>query len=112
MRALYFSDVHIEIRERDGSAPWCETLPLGYGPDLSPVAEAVDLLVLAGDIGRVRSTRNVSPLSYAGQAAGFSCPVILVPGNHEYYRGSFDEDRAALLTAGRPGSPCSTGARR
>src|SRR4051794_35029905 len=79
-------------------------LPLGYGPDLSPFAGAMDLLVLAGDIGRVRSTRNVSPLSYAGQAAGFlGCPVILVPGNHEYYRGSFDEDRAALLTAGRPG---------
>jgi hypothetical protein len=103
VRVLYFSDVHVEIRERDAS-PWCGTLPLGYGPDLSPFAGAVDLLVLAGDIGRVRSTRNVSPLSYAGQAATFlGCPVILVPGNHEYYRGSFDEDRAALLTAERPG---------
>jgi hypothetical protein len=46
----------------------------------------------------------VSPLSYAEQAAAFlGCPVILVPGNHEYYRGSFDEDRAALLAARRPG---------
>ena len=26
-----------------------------------------------------------------------------MPGNHEYYRGSFDEDRAALLTATQPG---------
>ena len=104
MRVLYFSDVHIEIREREKSAPWCGMLPLGCGPDLSPFAEAVDLLVLAGDIGRVRSTRNVSPLSYAEQAAGFlGCPVILVPGNHEYYRGFFDEDRAALLTARRHG---------
>jgi hypothetical protein len=60
--------------------------------------------VLAGDIGRVHSTRNVSPLTYAEQAAGFlGCRVILVPGNHEYYRGSFDEDRAALLAAQRPG---------
>src|SRR3954447_19301668 len=104
MRVLYFSDVHIEIREREASPPWCATRPLGYGPDLSPFAGAVELLVLAGDIGRVRSTRNVSPLSYAEQAAAFlSCPTILVPGNHEYYRGSFDEDRAALLGAERPG---------
>src|SRR3954471_21952018 len=104
MRVLYFSDVHIEIRVRDASAPWCGMLPLGYGPDLSLFAEAVDLLVLAGDIGRVRSTRNVSPLTYAEQAADFlGCRVILVPGNHEYYRGSFDEDRAALLTAQLPG---------
>lgn len=104
MRVLYFSDVHVEIRERDASPPWCDALPLGYGPDLSSFAGAVDLLVLAGDIGRVHSTRNVSPLSYAEQAAGFLfCPVVLVPGNHEYYRGSFDEDRAALLTARRPG---------
>jgi hypothetical protein len=104
VRVLYFSDVHIEIRERDASARWCGALPLGYGPDLSPFAGAAYLLVLAGDIGRVRSTRNVSPLSYAEQAAGFlGCPVVLVPGNHEYYRGSFDEDRAALLTARRPG---------
>src|SRR5690348_7963856 len=79
-------------------------LPLGYGPDLSPFAGAVDLLVLAGDIGRVHSTRNVSPLSYAEQAADFlGCPIILVPGNHEYYRGFFDEDRTALLAARRPG---------
>jgi predicted MPP superfamily phosphohydrolase len=104
VRILYFSDVHIEIRERDASSPWSVKLPLGYGPDLSPFARAVDLLVLAGDIGRVHSARNVSSLTYAEQAADFlGCPVILVPGNHEYYRGSFDEDRAALLMAERAG---------
>jgi len=104
VRVLHFSDVHIEIRERDTSSLWCRTLPLGCGPDLSPFTGAVDLLVLAGDIGRVHSTRNVSPLSYAEQAADFlGCPVILVPGNHEYYRGFFDEDRAALLAVRRPG---------
>ena len=69
----------------------------------------MDLLVLAGDIGRLRSTRNVSPLSYAQQAAVFlGCRVILVPGNHEYYRGSFDSDRAALLAAEMALSPSET----
>lgn len=103
MRILYFSDVHVEIRERDGPSPWCNTLPLGSGPDLSPYVGAVDLLVLAGDIGRVHSTRNVSPLTYAEQAAAcLGCRVVLVPGNHEYYRGSFDEVRAALLAGTSP----------
>ncbi|MBV1697957.1 MAG: metallophosphoesterase [Hyphomicrobiales bacterium] len=104
IRVLYFSDAHIEIRQSDESHPWSETRPLGFGPDLRPFVGTVDLLVLAGDIGRIHSTRNVSPLSYAEQAAAFlGSQVILVPGNHEYYRGSFDEDRAALLTATNPG---------
>lgn len=102
MRVLYFSDIHIEVRERGGFVPWSGTLPLGLGPDLSPFAGAVDLLVLAGDIGRIHSRRNVSPLAYAEQAGAFlGCRVVLVPGNHEYYRGSFEEDRAALLASGR-----------
>ena len=43
----------------------------------------------------------MSPLSYAREAADFlGCGVVLVPGNHEYYRGCFREDRAALLAAG------------
>jgi hypothetical protein len=104
MRILYFSDVHLEVRERQGPSSWTGVLPLGFGPDLSAFVGRVDLLVLAGDIGRLRSTRNVSPLSYAQQAAAFlGCRVILVPGNHEYYRGSFDGDRAALLAAEIPG---------
>jgi calcineurin-like phosphoesterase family protein len=103
MRVLYFSDIHIEIREQSGPPSWCNTLPLGLGPDLSAYVGRVDLLVLAGDIGRVHSTRNVSPLAYAEQAAAFlGCRVVLVPGNHEYYRGSFDEVRAGLLAATRP----------
>jgi hypothetical protein len=104
VRVLYFSDAHIEIREGDGSRHWSRSRPLGFGPDLLPFVGKVDLLVLAGDIGRVRSTRNVSPLSYAEQAAALlGCQVILVPGNHEYYRGSFDGDRVALLAATNPG---------
>ena len=104
IRVLYFSDAHIEIRQGDESRAWSETRPLGLGPDLRPFVGTVDLLVLAGDIGRIHSTRNVSPLSYAEQAAALlGCQAILVPGNHEYYRGSFDEDRAALLTAANSG---------
>jgi Calcineurin-like phosphoesterase len=104
MRVLYFSDVHVEIRESQTPHPWTATLPLGFGPDLSPFVGAVDLLVLAGDVGRVRSRRNVSPLAYAQQAGALlGCRVVLVPGNHEYYRGCFDEDRAALLAAEIPG---------
>ena len=85
MRIVYFSDVHIEIRESQPAAPWSDTLPLGFGPELSTFVGAADLLILAGDIGRVHSTRNVSPLSYAREAADFlGCAVVLVPGNHEY----------------------------
>jgi hypothetical protein len=102
MRIVYFSDVHLEIRESQaGGVWWSNILPLGFGPELSSFVGAVDLLILAGDIGRVRSTRNVSPLAYARQAADFlGCAAVLVPGNHEYYRGCFREDREALLGAG------------
>jgi calcineurin-like phosphoesterase family protein len=103
VRILYFSDLHIEIQERETAAPWSDTLPLGFGPELSKLVGAADLLILAGDIGRVRSRRNVSPLSYARQAADFlGCRVVLVPGNHEYYRGCFEEDRAAMLATRDP----------
>jgi DNA repair exonuclease SbcCD nuclease subunit len=99
-RVLYFSDVHIEIREKAGRGGWTDLMPLDLGPDLRDFAGKADLLVLAGDIGRMRSQRDVSTLRYAEQAARLlGCPAVVVPGNHEYYRGSFDEERAALLAA-------------
>ena len=99
-RVLYFSDVHIEIREKSGRGGWTTLHPLDLGPDLRPFVGGTDLLVLAGDIGRMRSRRDVSTLRYAAQTAQvLGCPVVVVPGNHEYYRGSFDEERAALLAA-------------
>ncbi len=104
MNVLYFSDIHIEIRERNSLAPWIDLLPLGYGPDLTSFTGDTDLVVLAGDIGRVRSQRNVSPLTYAQQVAEYlNCEVAMVPGNHEYYRGSFDEVRTTLMAARIPG---------
>ncbi|MDE2255873.1 MAG: metallophosphoesterase [Betaproteobacteria bacterium] len=97
---LYYSDIHIEIREKEGGTRWTGRYPLALGPDLRAHAGRADLLVLAGDIGRMHSRRNVSTLAYAAQAAEFlGCPALVVPGNHEYYRGSFDEEREALLTA-------------
>ena len=43
MRIVYFSDVHIEIRESQPAAPWSDTLPLGFGPELSTFVGAADL---------------------------------------------------------------------
>lgn len=97
---LYFSDIHIEIREREDRRGWTGIRPLALGPDLSGLAGTADLLVLAGDIGRMRSRRDVSTLHYAEQAAAYlGCPALVVPGNHEYYRGSFEDERDALLAA-------------
>ena len=99
-RVLYFSDIHIEIRQKSGRAGWTELYPLDLGPDLRPYAGRADLLVLAGDIGRMRSSRDVSTLRYAAQAAQLlGCPAVVVPGNHEYYRGSFEAEREAMLAA-------------
>jgi Calcineurin-like phosphoesterase len=97
---VYFSDIHIEIRDQAGRLGWTDRMPLDLGPDLRGCAGRAELLVLAGDIGRMRSRRDVSTLRYAQQAAEFlGCPAVVVPGNHEYYRGSFDEEREALLAA-------------
>ncbi|MGH8687104.1 MAG: metallophosphoesterase [Burkholderiales bacterium] len=97
-KILYFSDIHIEIREKDGRRGWTDAWPLDLGPDLTGLAGTAALVVLAGDIGRMRSRRDVSTLHYAEQAAAYlECPAVVVPGNHEYYRGSFDDEREALL---------------
>lgn len=99
-KILYYSDIHIEIREQAGRLGWTSLYPLDLGPDIGAFAGKADLLVLAGDIGRMRSRRDVSTLRYASQAAAFlGCPVVVVPGNHEYYRGTFDEERETLLAA-------------
>ncbi|MGH8765298.1 MAG: metallophosphoesterase [Burkholderiales bacterium] len=99
-KILYFSDIHIEIREKQGRRGWTGAWPLDLGPDLTGLARTADLVVLAGDIGRMRSRRNVSTLRYAEQAAAYlGCPAVVIPGNHEYYRGSFDDERQALLAA-------------
>jgi hypothetical protein len=105
MRILYFSDVHIEIRESQSRFPWTEIYPLDLGPDLSEFVGSVDLAILAGDIGTIRPRNGVTVLGYAEQVGAFlRCPVVLIPGNHEFYGSSdFDADRAKLLAAKAPG---------
>ncbi len=100
LKLLYYSDIHIEVREEDPEPGWTDIKPLAFGPDLTGFGGTVDLLILAGDIGRMQSLRDVSTLRYAEQAAAYlGCPAVVVPGNHEYYRGSFDDERQALLEA-------------
>lgn len=98
MRILFFSDIHTEIRAKIGRLVWDAPVPLCFGPDLSEFAGRVDLALLAGDIGTIRIRRGISTLAYAEAAADFlGCPVVVVPGNHEYYAGVFDQDRAVFL---------------
>jgi 3',5'-cyclic AMP phosphodiesterase CpdA len=106
MRILYYSDIHIEIRESETRPypDWTDVYPLRLGPDISEYVGTVDLVILAGDIGKIRGTRSISALLYAQQVAeSVICPVVLVPGNHEYYGGSFPDDRDALISEDRPG---------
>jgi DNA repair exonuclease SbcCD nuclease subunit len=98
MRILYYSDIHIEIRESTSRFPWCDKYPLDLGPDLSTFVGTTDLVVLAGDIGPIRPRREVSAYLYATQVSEhLGCPVVLIPGNHEYYGGRFPEDRQEIL---------------
>lgn len=69
LNVLYYSDIHIEIRENRELPVWTDVLPLGLGPDLSGITDSVNLVVLAGDIGRMRSSRKASPLTYAAKVA-------------------------------------------
>ena len=104
MKILFFSDVHIEIRADDSRVPWTEIYPLDLGPALSAFVGAVDLVVLAGDIGTIRPRDKVSTVGYAEQVAAYlRCPVVIVPGNHEYYRGCFEDDRDSLIATKVPG---------
>ncbi|MCB1685494.1 MAG: metallophosphoesterase [Pseudomonadales bacterium] len=99
-KIVYFSDIHIEIRKQQDRNGWTSIYPLGLGPDLSAFTADTDLVVLAGDVGRMRSRRDVSTLRYAEQVADYvGSPVVVVPGNHEYYRGAFDDVRDSLLAA-------------
>lgn len=104
MRILYFSDIHCEIRAFETRIPWTDVYPLDLGPCLTPWVGQADLVILSGDVATARPERGVDTLRYAQQVSEFlGCPVVVVPGNHEYYGGVFEEDREALLGAGIEG---------
>ncbi|MFM2261341.1 MAG: hypothetical protein RI959_17 [Pseudomonadota bacterium] len=90
LRVQLMSDLHLEANP-------------GFVPQPAPGA---DLLVLAGDIGSYQARphgpsmtepdwglRRFSPLL---QHAAWPCPVVFVPGNHEYDALPFDETRQDL----------------
>lgn len=109
MRILYFSDIHCEVTESMTRLHgWTRCYPLSLGPDLTPFVhgeeDKIDACILAGDIATVRERRGVSTLIYAEQVADMlACPVFVIPGNHEYYGGCFEEDRSALRLTEVPG---------
>lgn len=81
MKAWIFSDLHTEFDEK---------------PSPLKVPEA-DVCICAGDICDGGPAKTVH---YLGEYVSRSMPVILVPGNHEYYRSSIVEGlREAVATA-------------
>lgn len=98
MRILYFSDIHIDLLTSKTRIPWCDIYPLDLGPCLTEYVGHVDLVILAGDIAqaavREHQPYEVATATYAQQVAAYlGRPVIVVPGNHEYYGFNFDEAR-------------------
>ena len=63
-------------------------------------APGADLLVLAGDIGSYQTNSSLTELGIADfglqRFANWPCPVVYVPGNHEYDGQEFDEAHARL----------------
>ena len=64
-------------------------LHLESNPHFVPqAAPGADVLVLAGDIGSYQNTSALTRLDIAdfglGRFANWPCPVVFVPGNHEY----------------------------
>ena len=87
MKIQLLSDLHLEADPHFQAEP----------------APGADVLVLAGDIGSYQQggklteedfgLQRFSPLP---QYAGWPCPVLFVPGNHEYDMQDFDEAHARL----------------
>lgn len=87
MKIQLLSDLHLEIHPHFQATP----------------APGADVLVLAGDIGSYQTgsmlegeyfgLERFSPLP---QFAGWPCPVLFVPGNHEYDMQDWDAAHARL----------------
>ncbi|HEY4663896.1 MAG TPA: metallophosphoesterase [Comamonas sp.] len=87
MKLQLLSDLHLEVHPHYQATP----------------ATDADVLVLAGDIGSYQAgsllegelfgLERFSPLP---QFAGWPCPVLFVPGNHEYDMQDWDEAHVRL----------------
>jgi predicted phosphodiesterase len=71
MKLHILSDIHLEFARFD------------------PPATDADMVVLAGDIG-------IGPAAVEWAAVTFPQPVLLVPGNHEYYNGHLSNTLAKM----------------
>ncbi|HEY8050188.1 MAG TPA: metallophosphoesterase [Ramlibacter sp.] len=84
MKIQLMSDLHLE------SNPWFRPTP---APD-------ADLLILAGDVGSYQRGSRLADddfgLARFSPRHGWPCPVLFVPGNHEYDNLDFDEAHARL----------------
>jgi hypothetical protein len=73
-----------------------ETQP-AFQPRAAPGA---DLLILAGDIGSYQRGSRLADTDFGlgrfSPREGWPCPVLFVPGNHEYDNLDFDETHARL----------------
>ncbi|MEB0123473.1 metallophosphoesterase [Pseudomonas sp. CCI1.2] len=77
MKIQIYSDLHLEFVK------------------FEPHKKVVDLVILAGDIDI-----HARGVTWANQT--FSCPVIYVAGNHEYYKGHIDKTLKKMRDAAAP----------
>lgn len=88
MRIQITSDLHGEFREKRRESLSSRPSPLVAKTD-------ADVLILAGDIHQ-----GVQAVEYARELAeDLGIPVLLVPGNHEFYGGEFTDTLAAMRAA-------------
>lgn len=80
------SDLHLELEQGPADFSWIPGVP--FPDELDP-----DVIVLAGDIHRGVNAIHWATLTFP------ETPVILVPGNHEFYRRCLPETLAHMRTA-------------
>lgn len=75
LKIRYMSDIHLEFS------------------DFTPAKIAADVVVLAGDIHTGTEGLEWAAKHFTG------CPIIYLPGNHEYYEHDFLANHAAMIEA-------------
>ncbi|MEP6792271.1 MAG: metallophosphoesterase [Ramlibacter sp.] len=84
MKVQLLSDLHLEVHPHFIARP----------------APGADLLILAGDVGSYQRGSRLADSDFGlgrfSPLHGWPCPVLFVPGNHEYDLLDFDECHARL----------------